>query len=106
MSDVAPGSASRRVESTWVSYRDAARLFLRGATVHTASRIALVVGTWLSLMNHGRAILHGDPPWLQLGLNYLTPFVVASLGYLAARRRRNVERLAAQLEREGDDDHS
>ena len=83
---------------TWVSHREAVGLFLRGATLPTATRIALVVGTWLSLMNQGRPILHGHPPWIRIALNYLTPFVVASLGYLAARRRRNVERLIALLD--------
>jgi hypothetical protein len=87
----------RRTDPTWVSYRDAARLFTRGVTVPTASRIALLVGTWLSLMNQGQLIAHGHPPWVKLALNYLTPFAVASLGYLAARRRRNVERLVALL---------
>ena len=87
----------RRIEPTWVSYRDAALLFFRGATLPTAARISLVVGTWLSLMNQGGLIVDGHPPWVKLVLNYLTPFVVASLGYLAARRRRNVERLVALL---------
>ena len=77
-----------RAETTWESYADAARLFLRGATVSTAARLSLVVGTWLSAMNHGRAIVDGHVPWVKVILNYLTPFVVASLGYLAARRRR------------------
>jgi hypothetical protein len=86
-----------RAEVTWESYGEAVRLFARGATVPTASRIAVVVGTWLSLMNQGRAIVDGHAPWVKVALNYLTPFVVASLGYLAARRRRNVERLAALL---------
>ncbi len=86
-----------RAEATWESYGDALRLFLRGATASTASRIALVVGTWLSLMNQGRAIVDGHAPWVKIALNYFTPFVVASLGYLAARRRRNVERLAELL---------
>ena len=86
-----------RAEATWESYGEALRLFVRGATVATASRIALAVGTWLSLMNQGRAIFGGHAPWVKVALNYLTPFVVASLGYLAARRRRNVERLAALL---------
>ena len=85
----------RPVEPTWVSTGDACRLFLRGATVASASRIALAVGTWLSLVNQGSAIVHGHVPWVKVVLNYLTPFVVASLGFLAARRRRNVERLAA-----------
>ena len=73
-------------EPTWVSYRDAVRMFLRGVTLPTATRIALLVGTWLSLMNQGRLIVDGHPPWVKLALNYLTPFTVASLGYLAARR--------------------
>ena len=86
-----------RAVATWESYGEALRLFARGATVATASRIALVVGTWLSLLNQGQAIADGHVPWLKVALNYATPFVVASLGYLAARRRRNVERLAALL---------
>ena len=85
------------VPTTWVSYGEALKLFARGVTVPTATRIALVVGTWLSLMNQGSLIVHGHAPWLKLALNYLTPFAVASLGFLAARRRRNVERLAALL---------
>jgi hypothetical protein len=88
----------RRTQATWESYREAGGMFLRGATVATASRIALVVGTWLSLLNQGHAIFDGHPPWAKVALNYATPFVVASLGYLAARRRRNVERLVALLE--------
>src|SRR6516165_3950712 len=87
----------RHIAPTWVSYGDAARLFLCGATLPTALRISVVVGTWLSLMNQGSLIIHGHPPWVKLALNYLTPFAVASLGYLAARRRRNVERLVALL---------
>jgi hypothetical protein len=79
-------------------------MFFRGATVGTASRISLVVGTWLSLLNQGHAIFDGRPPWAKVALNYLTPFVVASLGYLAARRRRNVERLVALLDRDDSPD--
>ena len=86
---------------TWESYRQAARLFLRGATIVSATPIAAVVGTWLSLLNQGSAILDGRPPWLKLALNYATPFVVASLGFLAARRRRNVEKLSRLLDDEG-----
>jgi hypothetical protein len=70
-------------------------MFLRGATVPSATRIMLVVGTWLTFMNHGDAILRGSVPWLKVVLDYATPFTVASLGFLAARRRANVERLMA-----------
>jgi hypothetical protein len=85
-----------------VTYGEALRMFLRGATVPSASRIAVVVGTWLSLMNQGELILHAHPPWIKLVLNYLTPFSVASLGFLAARRRTTVERLAALLRSDED----
>jgi hypothetical protein len=84
--------------TTWVSYGDAARMFVRGITIPAASRIALVVGTWLSALNQGHFIADGHPPWVKIALNYATPFVVASLGFLAARRRANVERLVALLE--------
>jgi hypothetical protein len=80
-----------------VTYSQALRLFLRGTTVATGTRIALVVGTWLSLMNQGHAIADGHTPWIKIVLNYAMPFVVSSLGFLAARRRRNVERLVALL---------
>jgi len=72
-------------------------MFCRGTTVPTASRIAAVVGTWLSLMNQGALILHGTIPWMKIALNYATPFTVASLGFLSARRRSSVERLARLL---------
>ena len=91
------GAARPPTPTTWTTYRQAARMFLRGTTVATATRIALVVGTWLSLLNQGHLVASGHPPWVKLGLNYLTPFIVASLGFLAARRRNNVERLAALL---------
>lgn len=96
--------SAHQSSATWESYRDAAAMFLRGATAGTASRISLVVGTWLSLLNQGHPILDGRPPWAKVALNYLTPFVVASLGFLAARRRRNVERLVALLERDDPSD--
>ncbi len=48
--------------------------------------IGLVVGTWLTFMNHGDAIVHGAPSWeltIKIVLNYLTPFVVSNLGLLS-----------------------
>jgi hypothetical protein len=86
--------------ATWTSYREALAMFLAGATVRSAGRIALVVGTWLSAINQGDRILEGSIPWVRIGLNYATPFTVASLGFLAARRRSNVERLIRELHHE------
>ena len=40
---------------------EALRMFVRGATVPTATRIVVVVGTWLSLTNQGSLIFHGHP---------------------------------------------
>ncbi len=48
--------------------------------------IALVVGSWLSLVNLGDLLLVGPITaglLLKLALNYLTPFVVANLGLLS-----------------------
>ena len=87
--------------ATWTSYREALDMFLRGATVPSAGRIAVVVGTWLTLMNQGDRIVDGSVPWIKIILNYATPFTVATLGYLAARRRANVERLIDLLDEEG-----
>jgi hypothetical protein len=72
-------------------------MFLHGATLPSAAPVAVVVGTWLSLMNQGHAILHGHAPWVKLVINYVTPFAVGSLGFLAARRRSRIERLVALL---------
>lgn len=72
--------------TTWATYGEAAVLFLRGATLRTAAPLSFAIGTWLTLVNQWSAILAGEPPWLAIALNYLTPFVVASLGFLGARR--------------------
>ena len=88
--------------ATWERHSQAVRMLLSGATVPSATRIALVVGTWLSLVNHGDAILHGSIPWLKIALDYATPFTVASLGFVAGRRRANVERLIATLRNRDD----
>jgi hypothetical protein len=74
----------------WTRRRDALRLFLSGVTVRAAGRVALVVGTLLSAVNQGGVLLDGDLTvgvGVKVGVNYLTPFVVASLGFLAAGRR-------------------
>lgn len=58
--------------------------------VEAAFRVALLVGTLLNLINQGGRLLDGLPlSWLQVALNYLVPYCVAS--YSAARhelRRR------------------
>ena len=73
----------------WSTRGQALGLFARGATVRVAGGVALVVGTILSVVNQGSVVLGGEASWLtwlRVGVNYLTPFVVASIGYLAGCR--------------------
>jgi hypothetical protein len=48
-----------------------------------------VVGCVLPAINEGARIAVGDagwPTWVQVGLNFVVPFLVSSYGYLAAAR--------------------
>lgn len=63
-------------------------IFLREHLLRTGT-IALVVGTWLTLFNHGDMILAGElgqQMFVKVSLNYLTPFFVANLGLLSRER--------------------
>jgi NAD(P)H-hydrate epimerase len=84
-----PGRAPSPPALGWRTYGDAARLILRGATFGTASRIALVVGTLLTLVNLGSTIASGDVTVavvLRVLANYAIPYVVSSLGVLSRTR--------------------
>lgn len=73
----------------WRRLPEACRLFLRGVTARAAAPIALVVGTLLSAVNQGAVVFGGNATvatWLQVGFNYAVPFVVPSVGFLAAGR--------------------
>jgi len=76
------------VQPSWSKPREALALFARGATVRMAWRVALLVGTILSLINQGDVVARGQAAgtWIRIGLNYCVPFIVASWGYLAACR--------------------
>ena len=50
--------------------------------------IALIVGTWLTLINQGDVIATSGVNGviaLKIGLNYITPFVVSNLGLLSRK---------------------
>ena len=75
----------------WSTYRQALALLMHGATVRVGGRVALAVGTILSAANQGTVIAEGHSSWVtwvRVAVNYATPFVVASLGYLAGCRTR------------------
>ena len=62
------------------------RTIFRREHLFRTGTIALVIGTWLILFNHGDVIIAGElgqQMTVKLLLNYLTPFVVAHLGLLS-----------------------
>jgi hypothetical protein len=74
---------------TWTRPTEAVVLCLRGVTVRTAAPVALIVGTILSLINQGHLVFAGTADaatWTRVAVNYLVPFLVASTGFLSARR--------------------
>lgn len=79
----------------WSRPSQAVGLFLRCRTAGTAGPTSMVVGTLLSAVNQGNVILGGQSTvltWVQVGVNYAVPYVVASVGYLSARRVRGDHR--------------
>ncbi len=66
-------------------------MIARGHTFRTGVAVASVVGTFLSGVNEGAVIASGHldlSTWARIATNYMVPFVVASVGYLAPFRRR------------------
>ena len=76
----------------WSTRIDGCRLILRGVTFNTCARVALLVGTILSVVNQGAVIADGDATpmtWARVAVNYLIPFLVSSFGYIAPFRLRS-----------------
>ena len=76
---------------SWARPRDAVLLVVRGRTARKALPVAAVVGTVLSLVNQGSVIAGGATTpgtWVRVAVNYMVPFLVASIGYLSGRRVR------------------
>jgi hypothetical protein len=76
---------------SWSTAGEAVRLWFAPSTLRKTIRIALVVGTILSLINQLSVILDGRAnyaTWIRVGANYLVPFCVSSTGFLSATRRK------------------
>ena len=74
---------------SWTTVWQAARLVLVGATAHVALKVAFVVGTILSAVNQGSAVVDGSATWVtgvRVVVNYVVPYIVSSVGYLASFR--------------------
>ena len=64
-------------------------IVFRGENLRRTIRIALVVGTILTLINQLDVFIHGNETtltWIKVGLNFCVPFVVSNLGLLAGKR--------------------
>jgi hypothetical protein len=69
--------------------REALRICFRREHLRRTVKIALLVGTVLTLINQLDVILRGDATsitWVKAGLNYCVPFIVSNLGLLAGKR--------------------
>jgi hypothetical protein len=69
--------------------RETLRICLRREHLRRTIRIALVVGTLLTIINQADVILGGDATtvtWIKAALNYCVPFIVSNLGLLAGKR--------------------
>ena len=81
-------AAAQAVE--WGTPREAIHVVFLRTTLRRTVRIALVVGTLLSLINQGSVIVGGDATavtWIRVLANYFVPFCVSSAGFLTATKR-------------------
>src|SRR5207248_7857904 len=72
-----------------MTFQEALRIVMRPDNLRRTVKIALVVGTLLTVINQLDVILKGDAvalTWIKCGLNYCVPFVVSNLGLLAGKR--------------------
>ena len=79
-----------------LTLRDSLRICFQREHLRRTIKIALVVGTILTLINQLDVILGGDADtltWVKCGLNYVVPFVVSNLGLLAGKRAGAGEQL-------------
>jgi len=86
---------ARRSVPAWSSPAQGFALILRGYTVRTGTVVSVVVGTLLSAVNQGSVIISGHVSavaWIRVATNYVVPFLVSSVGYLAPSRERRTVR--------------
>jgi hypothetical protein len=93
--EAAPGPVTepKSPQPSWATGGEALQLWFAPTTLRKTLKIAAVVGTILSLINQGSVIFGGEATaitWLRVGLNYLVPFCVSSIGFLSATRRRDL----------------
>ena len=76
---------------TWATWREAIRVVIYRRHLRATTRIALVVGTVLFVINQLDVVMAGNATtvtWVKSAVTYLVPFVVSNLGVLTATKRR------------------
>jgi hypothetical protein len=79
----------------WSTPGEAFRLWFARGTLRRTVTIAAIVGTLLSAINQGSVIAGGNATvatWIRVGMNYVVPFCVSSVGFLSATRAARPER--------------
>ena len=82
-------AAHNRRDLSWTTPWQAVRLILVGATAPVAWKVALVVGSILSVVNQAGVVVAGGATLVtgvRVFVNYLVPYTVCSVGYLASFR--------------------
>lgn len=85
--DAMPEPVTRPV---WTRRTEAVALVLRGRTARVAVPVAAVVGTVISVVNQAGVLIGGHPTgltWVRIAVNYVVPYIVASVAYLSACHR-------------------
>lgn len=80
---------AQREVPPWSTPIEAGRLIVLGTTWRTSFPVACLVGSILTVVNQGAVIVAGDASattWVRTAFNFLVPFVVSSVGYLAPFR--------------------
>jgi hypothetical protein len=84
-------SGEQALRPVWTRPLEAVALVLRGRTARVAVPVAAVVGTVISMVNQGDVVITGQAnavTWVRIAVNYVVPFIVASVAYLSACRSR------------------
>ncbi|GMH43800.1 hypothetical protein BSKO_11734 [Bryopsis sp. KO-2023] len=69
-----------------VGIRSFFSLIAAEGTLARSAKVALIVGTILTLINQGGAICQGIPPvWWKVVLTYAVPYIVSTHGSVSAR---------------------
>ena len=89
MSERHSSAGSSPALPTWSNWWQALCLIVTGRTWRTALPVSAIVGTVLSAINEGSIVVSGHTgtsTWTRVGLNFVVPYIVASIGFVSPLR--------------------